>query len=570
MCGIIGFKGIGGDAVGHTVDGLKSLEYRGYDSAGIAFLQGNKFNTIKSVGNVEKLKAKVHKLGIDLKSTKIAIGHTRWATHGGVSEANCHPHISCDGKVAVVHNGIIENWHELVETLAQDGIVMKSQTDTEVIPNLVAQELTHTDLFVSAVANATKKLDGSFAILVTSSKYPNTVIAARRGRQPLILGKTKSGNVFISSDSPTAQAKCETIYSLESGEFAVLDDSGLAFLDENLSEINKAPLEISHTLVPVCKGKFKTFMEKEIFDIPNVIRQIQKHYRGFKFPLLSNNATIHIAACGTAYHAGLMLALGLESKRKIRTRVYIASEFPFIDPLIKKGDIGIVISQSGETADTLSAMNFMRESGIPIIAICNVEGSTVSRYADHCMLTHAGTEVSVASTKAFIAQVLVGLLLSSADSIGELSNTATRVEDVLSKSSQIKTWARQYHNFDRIFFLGKGQGAVISLESALKVKEITYKHCEGFPSGELKHGTLSLVDDKTLTIVFGSSCSKMQSKLQNAIAEVKARGSHILEIPPTCDVAQMVYAQLFALYLAEQLGLNPDQPRNLAKSVTVE
>jgi len=640
MCGIIGFLNTSKNettkenAIKHTLEGLKSLEYRGYDSAGITFPcpDNKEFITIKSVGNVDRLVEKVELFNnSSLVTCHLSLGHTRWATHGGVSEINAHPHISHCGRIVVVHNGIISNHQEIRKSLADKGIIMKSQTDTEVIPNLISlflkkQPSDNNSALLQAVKRATDYLHGSFAFLAIEIGT-QSIVATRKGRQPLTIGNA-NGFHYITSDIPAAQEKCKTLYALEDNEFAEVTRSGITFYNKDnnqLKAIQKKPLSNIKKVPKPSKGEFATFMEKEIFEIPSVIRRIGKEYDKISATsqfqdavnLLRKCDTVHIAACGTAYHAGLMLGMMLESTLKKRTKVYIASEMPYQNPLISKKDIGIVISQSGETADTLSALQLMKERNLPTIGICNVEGSSISRYVDYFLPTLAGTEVAVASTKAYIAQVMVGTILTN-EAVKttkeqklqrECCNTkqqrtrihrppetwqsklvplAKQAQELLKSAPGIKMLAKQYRDANRIFFLGKNMGVITALESALKVKEITYKHCEGFPAGELKHGTLSLVDQNTLTIIFRDPIKQpslehnlvydvthntqdnvsMREKLDNARAEVEARGSHIWEITgnPTLSA---IPAQLFALYIAEELSLNPDQPRNLAKSVTV-
>ncbi|MCL2587441.1 MAG: glutamine--fructose-6-phosphate transaminase (isomerizing) [Firmicutes bacterium] len=556
MCGIIGFLGLGG-AVKEAIEGLEALEYRGYDSAGISFLKDGRVKTIKSVGNISKLKEKVI-----IEDAHIAIGHTRWATHGGVTEANSHPHLSHDGRVIVVHNGIIENYKDLID------FPRKSETDTEVIPNLISKYMDK-GLLV-AVKEASKHLRGSYAFLAMSPLEPNTLVATRFGRQPLVIGEGKDF-IYVSSDLPTARQKCHTIYVLEEGEFVSIADEKIDFGFE------KEPLNLEIEIKPVTKEGYSTFMEKEIFEIPSVIEKIIKNYeniiQGNEFKKLSrkikNARTVHITACGTAYHSGLVLAQLLESHQGVRTKTYIASELPFADAFFEEGDLGVVISQSGETADTLSAMQIFKEHGLPVAALCNVEGSSIARYCDFLLPTLAGTEIAVASTKAFIAQTIVATIVAR-QGIPPKS-LISQAREVLIQAPRMKELAKEYRDIRSIFFLGKGLDATLALESALKVKEITYKHCEGFPSGELKHGTLALVDDQTLTIMLcTSNDEKLRAKQENAKYEVKARGSHTEEFTADNFLVGAMHAQLFSLYLAQELGLNPDQPRNLAKSVTVE
>jgi len=378
------------------------------------------------------------------------------------------------------------------------------------------------------------------------------------------------------------------LYTLDDGEVCVIEGKSVQFHNARGKPITKQPLELTTKSAPPDKGKFATFMEKEIHEIPRVIDTIRRRYNDIvqtpEFDRIAERLrdakTVHICACGTARHAGMMIEQMLESRCNLRAKTYIASEFANCDPHIEPGDIGMVITQSGETADTIAAMRHMIASGLPVIAICNVEGSSIARYADYTLPTYAGTEIAVASTKAFIAQVLVGNILTNHVAhlaMPPLSTTKRSAEEILKQAPEIRKIAKRFAKIAKIFVLGKGEGQILALESALKIKEITYKHCEGFASGELKHGTLSLVDEETLSIVLGSSDPQLAPKIANAIAEVKARGSRVWEIKQRSmlnaqclNVLSVIPVQLFALYLAEELGLNPDQPRNLAKSVTVE
>jgi len=567
MCGIIGF--LGNNAVNEVIGGLKTLEYRGYDSAGLAFESNGKITTIKSVGQVSELEKKVSSTKNIPTDIKLSIGHTRWATHGGVTEANCHPHVSADGSIAVVHNGIIENYKELRAELENGGVKLSSQTDTEVIPNLVAKYLKTNKDLLSAVQGAVKELAGSFAFLVMSREVPDEIIAVKKGQQPLMVGTAKE-YVYITSDMPTASAKCKDIFALEDGEMAVVKRNEIKFFS-NGKEIKKQKLEFSNVAYEVNKGKYATYMEKEIFEIPSVIANINANYKKIvkteKFTDTMDKIKwcnmVHICACGTSYHAGLYIGGLLEKFHQKHTKVYFASEIKHNLPFGTPNDVVIVISQSGETADTLEALEYFKKKKMYSIGICNVEGSTISRKVDTFLPTFAGTEIAVASTKAYIAQITVGEILSGRPNFaGYLKKMAGTCIEHLGHADEIRQVAIKYRNAKRIFFLGKGTEVITALESALKVKETTYKHCEGFAAGELKHGTLALIDSETLTIAIGDN-------LSNAIAEVSARGSAVWQIPKIIDGMSIIYSQLFAIYTCLELGLNPDKPRNLAKSVTV-
>jgi glucosamine--fructose-6-phosphate aminotransferase (isomerizing) len=681
MCGIIGFVGPG-SGIDTVLDGLCKLEYRGYDSAGLAYLSGqarkdshalqvtnhksskdksigknipaNQINFIKSVGHVKRLAEKVRSAHPPA-DREICIGHTRWATHGAVTENNAHPHKSADGRFAVVHNGIIENYRALIAELASHGIHMQTDTDTEVIPNLIqyyyniemsARRASPADRFASAVHKALERLCGSYAIAVLSAEAPDTLICAKHG-MPLCIGAGADFS-YITSDIPTALTKTDTIYVLENDEIAVAAKDKPVIFYKNEAEIKKQPVKKSGSRELITKGEFSTYMEKEINDIPEVFERLIAHYvkRGDKkgpstqspippeiISRLRTAQCVHICACGTAYHAGLVLSALLEKHAKIRTKTHIASEFRYNDPLLHKSDVGVIISQSGETADTIAAMQLMRDQNIPTVAFCNTDNSTIARAADYYLPTLAGFEIAVASTKAYCAQVLLSAILvneicrtkvskvisdrykviGTVFSCLDFSILPSLVRGVISGGAQIRTLAESHKDIARVFFIGKGLDASAGLEAALKVKEITYMQCEGYPAGELKHGTLSLVDDNTLTVAFATTDDRtVNSKTENALAEVKARGSKTWTIsaqtdaPPTpapqestiCNrktpqsndtfhlspitshlnlpasplafTYTVIPAQLFALYLAQIKGYDPDKPRNLAKSVTVE
>ena len=594
MCGIIGFMGKGDagnfSAVDNVVAGLKALEYRGYDSAGVCWIDGSALKVVKAVGHVDMLANKVAGAGA---GATIAIGHTRWATHGGVTESNCHPHLSSDGRVAVVHNGIISNFVELRNELKKGGAKFSSDTDTEVIPNLIAKHLREgtgekltgalsqgahgsisaVSLF-DAVKAACKELVGSYAFLAVRAGG-DEIVAAKHGRQPLAVGTgatrgENGGFVYLTSDLPTAADRCKTLYTIEENEFAVIRRGGVKFYFGD-KEIDKVPLKFRTKTEKVDKGAFSTYMEKEIFEIPSVIGRINTEYAetvktdewAEMNTKIKNAGTVHIAACGTSYHAGLRIAHEIERNLKKRTKIHYASELIHNLPYIDERDIAIVISQSGETADTLSALLYFKSQNLYTIGICNVEGSSIARYVDMYLPTHAGREVAVASTKAYIAQILVGMVIVSPSFDKLLGEMARVCQDILDTAPEIKEKAKQYANVKQMFILGKGVETVTALECALKIKEITYKHCEGFPAGELKHGTLALVDKDTLSIGIGDN-------VQNALHEVEARGSAVWQVPAVKGGMAVLYGMLFALFLCQELKYDPDKPRNLAKSVTVE
>jgi len=591
MCGIIGFLGKS-NGISSVLDGLTKLEYRGYDSAGIAYIQNSKIEVIKSVGQVDQLIKKVARMRIQTDS-RISIGHTRWATHGGVTELNAHPHISNNQEIAVVHNGIIENYLEIIEFLKAHKITMKSETDTEVIPNLI--QVYHKGSLKDAVQKATKHIKGGYAFVVLSAKDPDTLICAKHG-MPLCVGTGKDFT-YVTSDIPTAMTKANEVYVLENDEIAVVNGA-LMFYKSGKPTIKNAIKRTKNREV-VTKGGFTTYMEKEINDIPRVFERLITFYGTREgnpitpqlLKLLGAAPTIHICASGTSYHAGLTLASLIEKYCRIRVRSHISSEFRYNDPLLFPGDVGIVISQSGETADTIAAMNLMKEHKIPTIAICNSDNSAIAHEADFYLPNLAGFEIAVASTKAYCAQILLGAILTDKLYSFKMQKGKTKPEPLftardfamlpmharacIAKGTEISALARKYKNISRIFFLGKGMDACAAREAALKVKEITYVQCEGYNAGEIKHGTLSLVDNDTLTGVFQTNSDpNVNAKTENAAHEVKARGSKVWNITvpasPLAFCYSVIPVQLFALYLSILKGNNPDKPRNLAKAVTVE
>ena len=561
------------------LDGLTKLEYRGYDSAGIAYLQDNKTKVVKSVGHVNMLIDKTKAMNPP-ENSNLAIGHTRWSTHGEPTELNAHPHLSNNGEIAVVHNGIIENYLEIIELLKSHGITMRSETDTEVIPNLI-QIYFEGDL-KKATQKAIKHLKGSYAIVVLAAKDPSTLVCVKHG-MPLCIG-AGTDFTYVTSDIPTALSKTEDIYVLDNGDMAVVTSGKVNFFNKGKA-VEKQLIKPPQSRELITKGPFSTFMEKEINDIPEVFQRVITHYRNNPIDQklvdrLRNASTIHICACGSAYHAALVIGALIEKHCRIRVATHISSEFRYADPLIHPTDIGIVISQSGETADTIAAMNLLKEIKIPTIAICNINNSSLAREADYFLPMLAGFEIAVASTKAYCSQVLLGAILVNAlcdkpvFSKNAFSLIPMHARGVISKGTDIKKLAEKYKDITRMFFLGKGLDAYAAIESALKVKQLTYIQCEGYHAGELKHGPLSLVNQETLTgIIQAESDEIAKSKIANAAAEVKARGSKIwkIEVPqsPLACCFAVIPAQLFALHLCKIKGHNPDKPRHLAKAVTV-
>ena len=609
MCGIVGYIGpkLAADVI---LEGLRRLEYRGYDSAGIAVLSNGKVELRRSVGKLVNLQATLAKNRL---IGNIGIGHTRWATHGKPSEENAHPHTDCSGNIVVVHNGIIENYLELKKELVAKDHKFKSETDTEVIAHIVEKNFSG-DL-LEAVKKTVLEIKGAFAIGVISAHDSQRIIAARKDA-PLIVG-LGDGENFLASDIPAILPYTRKMILLEEGDIVELKNMGVKIFNFSGKEVTRKLQNILWDPIQAEKGGFKHFMLKEIFEQPETI---QDTIRGRIYPeenkiyleevklsddFLKKLTKVNIIACGTSYHAGLVGKFLFENLAGIATEVDIASEFRYRSPLFSKDMLTIIISQSGETADTLAALRLAKQSGCPTLAICNAVGSTASREADNVLYTHCGPEIGVASTKAFTGQLTSIYLLSldwavrrktiSAERfevlISELWNVSVRVKEVLNNAKLIEKLAKIYSDKRDFLYLGRNINYPIALEGALKLKEISYKHAEGYPAGEMKHGPIALIDENMPVMVIATK-SAVYEKILSNIEEVKARGGKVIAIA-TCgdeqikvksdhqiflpDVDELFYPfftvipmQLFAYYVSVHLGCDVDQPRNLAKSVTVE
>lgn len=613
MCGIVGYIGAK-NATPLLINSLKKLEYRGYDSAGIAVLNNDEIIIRKAKGALKFLEEKVAK---EIINGSVGIGHTRWATHGEPSEINAHPHTNISGTIAIVHNGIIENYVKLKSYLQSQGIVFKSQTDTEVVAHLINYFYEESHDIFKAVFTATKKIEGSFALGVICKDFPDRIIAARKD-SPLIVGVGEGEN-FIASDVPAVLEHTREIHFLEQKEIAVLYADHVDIFNEDGEKIVRNPTHVDWDMSSAEKGGYAHFMIKEIFEQPKALSDTLKShlvfenekakdivFDEFNFDESWKNAgRIVITACGTAYHAGVVGKYAFEKYARIPVAVDVASEFQYRDPILKKDDIFIVISQSGETADTLSAMRLAKSSGAKVIAITNCVGSTVSREADCVIYTLAGPEIAVASTKAYTTQLaclyllalkmgqIRGTLSENDFSVllDELSAIPSKAEKILENKEEIQKFASLQFNKSKIFYIGRLFDSASSLESALKLKEVSYMHCEAFAAGELKHGPIALVDKDTLVVAIATQ-QKLYEKLASNILEVKARGAAtmvitqadegefdncadtVIRLPKVDDslasILSIIPAQLFAYYCSILRGLDPDKPRNLAKSVTVE
>lgn len=612
MCGIVGYIGTK-NATPILLQGLKRLEYRGYDSAGIAVIENGKIEVKKDKGRVSNLEAVP---GInDLKGT-IGIAHTRWATHGKPAKENSHPHTDMDGTFAVVHNGIIENYNELKNMLIEKGYKFVSQTDTEIIPNLInyyyKEDHKNDELKVlRAVRNACMDLKGSFALEIISSNAPENMIVVRKD-SPLVIGKGHGEN-YLASDIPAILSYTKDFYFINDYEFAVLTKDNVKFYDTDLNEIKKTTDSIEWDSKGAEKDGYEHFMLKEINEQPKAIREtIGTRLNGskvcfdelnFSKEYLESLNKIYIVACGTAMHAGLVAKNIIEKLCKIPVEVDIASEFRYRDPLIDNKTLTIYISQSGETADTIAALKLAREKGAKTLAISNVIGSSITREADYSIYTHAGPEIAVASTKAYTSQVtmltLIALYFAEILERGDMEKVEAlkkdllklpeKAEKVLKNTSEIKKFAKRVHKEKDMFFLGRGVDYAVSLEGSLKVKEISYIHSEGYASGELKHGPIALIDTGVTVIATMTDKNLLEKSISN-VQEVISRGAKVLaitnqdvenkgfdtiiKIPEVTTeispVLSIIPLQLLAYYISTEKGLDVDKPRNLAKSVTVE
>lgn len=608
MCGIFGYIGTQ-NAVKVSITGLKKLEYRGYDSSGIAGIKGDKILHCKEVGKVVAMEEKAFREGLELD---IAVAHTRWATHGKATQVNAHPHLDGKEKLALVHNGIIENHDSLKSRLLKEGVEFRSETDTEVIVQLIA--LYDRGDILKAVQEAMSLLQGSFAIALVHRDYPDQIIAAAK-ESPLAIG-IGNGEAFIASDTNAFLVHTRKVVYLTDSEVAVVKANSFTVYDETTEEVIKKIERLVHRAEEVSKGNFEHFMLKEIFEQPQTIRnallaRFMEEYGTASLDGLNFSANelfaikrILILACGTSWHAGYVASYMLEDKARIPVQVEISSEFRYKNPIIEEGTLVIAISQSGETADTVAAVREVKSKGAKVLAICNVHGSTLTREADGCLFLRAGTEIGVASTKAFTSQLIVLFLfalqlarmrhMSKAEGqefLHGLSSLPDQVQRVLDSEERIESLAKKYASYENFFFLGRHYMYPTSLEGALKIKEIAYVNANAYPAGEMKHGPIALIHENCLTVAFCANQLTLDKILSN-LMEIRARSGLVLAIaeegtagleeiaddiiwvPRTIDelsgIPTSVAAQLFAYYVAKERGTEIDQPRNLAKSVTVE
>ena len=591
MCGIVAYKG-NRNAEQIVLNGLKILEYRGYDSWGLCSLKNNQFNIIKKMGKIGDVNF------ISDNNANIAIGHTRWSTHGEPSDRNAHPHTDCNEQIAVVHNGIIENYQELKSQLIKLGHKFKSETDTEVIAHLIEEQLKTYDL-IQAIKNSLNKLDGTFALAILK-KDQNKIIAARKG-SPLVIG-IGNDEYFIASDVPAFLEHTKNVIFLDDNEMIILNKELEVYNFNNNQKIDKKINKIEWNIDQAQKGNYEHFMLKEIFEQPKVIQDtLAGRIKDNKVILeeinnldLKKFNRIVITACGTAYHAGMIGSYMIEELAKIKTDTEYASEFRYRNLIVDEKTLVIAITQSGETADTLAAIREAKNKRTTTLAICNVMGATIARESDYVIYTRAGPEIGVASTKAFTCQLTVLYLLANllADkNPEEIEQIPDKINNILKNNKQIKQISKNYYKKLNFLYLGRGSNYPIAMEGALKLKEISYIHAEGQSAAEMKHGPIALIDQNMPSVFIGVK-DKTYSKIIGNIEEVKARGGkvitiateddqdikkisdEVIEIPKTIDLLQpiltVIPTQLLAYHIANFRECDIDKPRNLAKSVTVE
>lgn len=608
MCGIVGYIGKH-QAAPIILEGLAKLEYRGYDSTGMAVFDGKKINIQKAAGRLQVLENMTR--GGETMPGCVGIGHTRWATHGKPTDINAHPHDNQDGTIAVVHNGIIENYQQLKQRLINRGYKFVSDTDTEVLVQLIDYYYKGNPL--EAITKVLHRVEGSYALGILFADHPEEIFAVRKDC-PLIVGTSSEGS-FIASDVPAILKYTREVYYIDNQEVVALKENEIHFYTVDEEEIQKTPSHVDWDAEAVAKGGYEHFMLKEIYDQPRAVREtFEKHMKDGNVEIEELRMTdeeirklsrIHIVACGTAYHAGMTAKYVIESMARISVEVDMASEFRYRNPIIEEGALVIVISQSGETADTLQALRDSKARGAKVLGIVNVVGSSIAREADSVMYTWAGPEIAVASTKAYSAQLIALYLLALKFArvkgtipeeeyqqlVFDLRRLPEQIELLLGNKTRIQRFANRYVAAKSVFFIGRGLDYTLSMEGSLKLKEITYMHSEAYAAGELKHGPISLIEDGTL-VMASLTQEDLYKKTISNIREVKSRGAFVLaltttghdDIEDTADYVlyipqtnryftnslAIIPFQMFAYYVSIGKGLDVDKPRNLAKSVTVE
>ena len=613
MCGIVGYVGPK-QALDVVIEGLRRLEYRGYDSAGIAVVVDHGIETRKKAGKLANLEGEIS--NDPLPASHTGIGHTRWATHGAPNDVNAHPHVSEDGTIAVIHNGIIENFAVLRDELTANGVKLRSETDTEVVAHLLAAQMKISDNLADGLRAVCQRLTGAFTLVVVHSETPDVVVAARRN-SPLVVGRGEGEN-FLASDVAAFIAHTRNAIELGQDQVVEITPSSITVTDFFGAPADVHEYEVTWDASAAEKGGYDLFMLKEIAEQPKAIAdtllgridatgKVSLDGLGISDDELKSIKKIIITACGTAYHAGMIAKYAIEHWTRVPCEVELASEFRYRDPILTSDTLVISISQSGETMDTLMAMRYAREQGSKVLAICNSNGSTIPRESDGVIYTHAGPEVAVASTKAFLTQIVACYLFamylaqvrgtgygeSSSEIALELGRMSAKVDLVLDTSEAIRELALELTDAHSILFIGRSVGFPVALEGALKLKELAYMHAEGFAAGELKHGPIALLEDGLpVIVVVPPQDHELHDKIVSNIQEVRARGAktivlaeeddmsinefahHIIRLPKCLDLLQPLVAtvplQIFACEMATAKGYDVDQPRNLAKSVTVE
>jgi len=608
MCGIVGYIGKN-QAAPILLDGLEKLEYRGYDSAGIAVYNGEEIRMVKATGRLKVLN-ELTKGGTELPGT-VGIGHTRWATHGSPTDTNAHPHYNADNSIVVVHNGIIENYLKLKQKLTQRGYNFVSETDTEVIAHLLDYYYKGDPL--DAVTKIMNRVEGSYALGILFKQHPGEIYAVRKD-SPLIVGQSEEGN-FIASDVPAVLKYTRDVYFIQNEEIVKLEDGALTFYNIDAEELSKEPTTIEWDVDAAEKGGYEFFMLKEMYEQPKAVNDtlnprikdgnIVIEELGMTDEEIREIKKIYIIACGSAYHTGVTAKYIFEEMARIPVEVDLASEFRYRNPIFEPGTLAIIVSQSGETADSLAALREAKSHGIRVLGIVNVVGSSIAREADNVMYTWAGPEIAVATTKAYSTQLIAHYLLAvkfahvrgtvsdseMEEMIRDLKRLPDQIELLLNNKEKIQKFANRYLAAEHIFFIGRGIDYAISLEGSLKLKEISYIHSEAYAAGELKHGTISLIEDQTL-VVSVITQENLYKKTVSNVQEVKTRGAFVLvvtdagntDIEKSADYVvylpktnkyftnslAVIPLQLFGYYVSLGKGLDVDKPRNLAKSVTVE
>ncbi|MFP4697215.1 MAG: glutamine--fructose-6-phosphate transaminase (isomerizing) [Eubacteriales bacterium] len=611
MCGIVGYIGKK-EATPILIEGLKKLEYRGYDSAGVCVYKDAQLNLVKKEGRLSKLEEEVKKITVE---GRVGIGHTRWATHGAPSDGNSHPHYNKEGTIALVHNGIVENYMRIKESLQKDGYEFRSETDTEVAVQLIDYYYKKSNDLVDAVSQAVKQLEGSYALAIVGLDQPDKLIAAKKD-SPLIIGIGEGEN-YIASDIPAILKHTKDIYILEDDEIAVVTEEDITIMNTDKKPVKREKFIVTWDIEAAEKAGYDHFMLKEMFEQPKVVRdtlqpRLPLNKDEIKLDNISLTKTdlesinrIYIIACGTASYTGLVGKYLMERVARIPVITEPASEFRYREPIMDEKTLMIVVSQSGETADTLAALRMAKKAGAHVVGIVNVVGSTIARESDDVLYTWAGLEIAVASTKAYSAQLCAMYLVSLkiAMELGkitteefkeireELYELPKKVETILSQNKKIKELADKYKTSKNVFYIGRGLDFAVSMEGALKLKEIAYLHAEPYAAGELKHGPIALIENGSLVVGLVAQEELIDKTVSN-LKEVKARGAKVLaialegneEIEKTADeviyvprthwyftsILENIPQQLFAYYIAVGLGHDVDKPRNLAKSVTVE